>query len=120
RPRDARRIRLEDAGSMLNDARERLVARLFLVWEAPSPENAPVACRDEGCDFPAQARLADARRPDQGHEVRSLLANGPAPDRTQQLELPVATDEGCGAERTVGGCGGRLDRAPGFDRVRLA
>src|SRR5205814_1906898 len=91
RPRSCRRIRLEDAAEVMNDARERLVAEALLVRETAPAQNAAATVVDERSSLAAEACLSDSRRSDERREVWSFLVGRAAPDRAQELELAVAS-----------------------------
>ena len=65
-----------------------------------------------------QARLADARRPENRDEVWSAVSDRPLPDRSEQLHLAIASDHR--RRRPLGRSGDRRDGSPGPDRLLLA
>ena len=67
-----------------------------------------------------EPRLPDARRPEDGDQVRPKLGQAPRPDRPHELELVPASNERAFGERPVRGREQRLDGDPRLDRLGLS
>ena len=60
---------------------------------APAQQWRGLALRDGRSEFVSQSRLANARRSDERHEMRSPLGADPIEKELQQCELKGPTDE---------------------------
>jgi len=87
---------------------------------ASPPHHPPAAQTDGRGDLAPQARLADPRRPEHGHEMRPSFGHRLRPHRAHQLELVRAPDERIGGDRPLGGGRRGLDGDPGLHRLALA
>ena len=113
------RIGVEDPGSAANEVRKPLVPGLPAVGQAAPAEDAAAVSLDERGDLAAEPRLADARRAEERHELRSLLGRRPVPERVDEVELAVPADERVRGDRPLGRRKRRLDGEPRLDRLRL-
>ncbi len=115
-----RRVRLEDSDRRVHKARECLVPGLLLIGEAAASKDATAVGRDEYGELVAEPRLPNARRPENGDQVRPALGQAPRPDRPDELELVRAPDECTLGERPVRRRDQGLDGQPRLDRLGLS
>jgi hypothetical protein len=118
--RCGRRVRLEDSGPRVHEARERLVAGLLLIGKTAAPKDATAVGGDEHGELVTEPRLPNARRPENGDQVRSALGQTPRPDRLDELELVRTPDECTLDKRPVRRRDQGLDRQPRLDRLGLS
>ena len=105
---------------MLDHGRKHLVARLLLVRQAASADDPAAARRDEVRHLSAEARLPDSGRAEDRDQLGTTLTDAPVPQRPNELELAIATNERVRGDRALGGLDGGCDREPGLERLGLS
>ena len=90
-----RRCALEDPEVLLENLSDGPVRDPVAVRQAAPgpPERRRLLPRENLPQLPDESRLADARLPDDGHEMRLVLRDGPEEGRPQELQLGIPAHE---------------------------
>ncbi len=112
-------VALEDVAELLELEAERAVRRALAIRKRASPYDTPAELFDDVRELEREPRLADAGRPDDGHQVGRLLVRDALPDPAEDSELGLPADHCCADDRSLvrGQCS---HRDPGLDDSRLA
>ena len=82
---DFGRIALVDPAQLLHLRCEGEVRAALAVGQRAAVHGAPAELFDDPVELLCQPRLADARRPEDGHEVRDRIGSDAFPDAAQDL-----------------------------------
>jgi hypothetical protein len=114
------RVGVEDAGHLLHVRAEGGIRRARAVRRRPSSQRAAAQGAHALAELEGEARLPDAGRAEERHELRAALVDDAAPDAGEQLELPLPADHGGLRKPPLAGVRDRLHGEPDADRLSLS